>query len=52
LQVVGGILALPFILYNFTLKALDSLASLAPEEKPAAENKDEKSIVPTDNSGG
>jgi NADH-quinone oxidoreductase subunit H len=51
LQVLGGLLAVPFILYNFTLKALDSLASLAPEEKPAAEHTDEKAIVPTDKPG-
>lgn len=51
LQIVGGLLAVPFILYNFTLKALDSLASLAPEEKPQDENKDENAIVPSDGSG-
>jgi NADH-quinone oxidoreductase subunit H len=32
LQVLGGIIAIPFALYNFTLKQLDNLASLAPEE--------------------
>lgn len=51
LQVLGGLLAIPFALYNFTLKALDSLASLAPEEKPEAESQDEKAIVPTDGTG-
>jgi NADH-quinone oxidoreductase subunit H len=33
LQVVGGLLAVPFLLWDFTLKALDNLAKLAPEEK-------------------
>jgi NADH-quinone oxidoreductase subunit H len=32
LQILGGIIAIPFALYNFTLKQLDNLASLAPEE--------------------
>ena len=50
LQIVGGILAIPFILYNFTVKALDSLASLAPEEKAAAPSEGDKAIVPTDRS--
>jgi hypothetical protein len=42
--------AVPFIIYNFTLRTLDNLASLAPEQKQA-ENKDEKGIVPTEGSG-
>jgi NADH-quinone oxidoreductase subunit H len=31
LNVVGGLLAVPFILYNFTLRLLDRLASINPE---------------------
>ncbi len=40
LQVLGGIIAIPFALYNFTLNQLDKLASLAPEEpkEPKKEN--------------
>lgn len=34
LQVVGGLLAIPFALWNVTLNILDNLAKLAPEEKP------------------
>ncbi len=33
LQVVGGLLAVPFLLWDFTLKVLDNLAKLAPEDK-------------------
>jgi hypothetical protein len=33
LQVVGGVLAVPFVLYNSGLKLLDKLATLAPEPK-------------------
>ncbi len=33
LQVVGGLIAVPFLLWDYTLKALDSLAKLAPEKK-------------------
>lgn len=36
LQVVGGLLALPFKLWDLTLNILDNLAKLAPEEKPEA----------------
>jgi hypothetical protein len=50
LQVIGGLLAVPFVIYNFTLRMLDNLASLAPEQKPP-ENTDEKGIVPTEGSG-
>jgi NADH-quinone oxidoreductase subunit H len=32
LQVVGGVLAVPFVLYNSGLKLLDRLSSLAPED--------------------
>lgn len=32
LQVVGGLLAVPFLLWDFTLKALDSLAKFAPDD--------------------
>jgi NADH-quinone oxidoreductase subunit H len=39
LQVLGGIIAIPFALYNFTLKQLDNLASLAPEEPKQTESK-------------
>jgi hypothetical protein len=50
LQVIGGLLAVPFVIYNFTLRTLDNLARLAPEQKPS-ENTEEKGIVPTDGSG-
>jgi NADH-quinone oxidoreductase subunit H len=33
LQVVGGLLAVPFLLWDYTLKVLDNLAKLAPEDK-------------------
>lgn len=33
LQVVGGLLAVPFALWDFTLNALDRLAQFAPEDK-------------------
>ncbi|MEP7290608.1 MAG: NADH-quinone oxidoreductase subunit NuoH [Chloroflexota bacterium] len=33
LQVVGGLIAVPFLLWDYTLKALDNLAKLAPENK-------------------
>lgn len=33
LQVVGGVLAVPFVLYNSGLKLLDRLSTLAPEPK-------------------
>ncbi len=38
LQVVGGLLAVPFLLWDYTLKALDSLAKLAPEEKKESDS--------------
>jgi hypothetical protein len=38
LQIIGGLIAIPFALYNFTLKQLDNLANLAPEE-PKKEEK-------------
>jgi len=39
LMLVGGIIALPFVLYNFTLRALDNLAKLA-EESPESGSRD------------
>jgi NADH-quinone oxidoreductase subunit H len=33
LQVVGGLLAVPFLLWDYTLKTLDNLAKLAPPEE-------------------
>jgi NADH-quinone oxidoreductase subunit H len=50
LQVIGGLLSVPFIIYNFTLRALDNMASLAPDQKQT-ENTDEKAVVPTEGSG-
>ncbi len=44
LQVVGALIAVPFLLWNFTLKALDNLAKLAPE--------DDKQSDQTNTSGG
>ena len=38
LQVVGGLIAVPFLLWNYTLKALDNLAKLAPEDKKETES--------------
>jgi len=32
LQLIGGLVAIPFVLYQFTLTQLDNLANLAPEE--------------------
>lgn len=42
LQAVGGVLAVPFVLYNSGLKLLDRLATLAPDDKkkPDSSNKD------------
>jgi NADH-quinone oxidoreductase subunit H len=37
LQVVGGLLAVPFMLWDFTLKQLDNLAQLAPPEEDKSE---------------
>lgn len=34
LQVVGGMLSVPFVLYKNTISLLDKLATLAPEDKP------------------
>ncbi|HVU11448.1 MAG TPA: NADH-quinone oxidoreductase subunit NuoH [Phototrophicaceae bacterium] len=34
LQVVGGLIAVPFALWDFTLGALDNLAKLAPPDEP------------------
>lgn len=42
LQVVGGLLAVPFVLYDFTLKQLDRLAALAPEDEPEPEPPSEE----------
>jgi NADH-quinone oxidoreductase subunit H len=39
LQVVGGLLAIPFVLYRVTLNILDNLAKLAPDEKKADTNE-------------
>ena len=33
LQVVGGLIAVPFLLWDYTLKTLDNLAKLAPPEE-------------------
>ncbi|MBE0690361.1 MAG: NADH-quinone oxidoreductase subunit H, partial [Anaerolineae bacterium] len=52
LQVIGGLLSVPFTLYNAALKWLDSLASAAdkPEESEPA-NTEAAEIVTTDSSG-
>lgn len=47
-QALGGLLAVPFVLYNGLLKLLDKLAQLAPE-KPAEPTSEETAIVPSDN---
>ncbi len=39
LQVVGGLLAVPFLLWDFTLKTLDNLAKLAPEKEASDQAK-------------
>ncbi|MBK8020451.1 MAG: NADH-quinone oxidoreductase subunit NuoH [Chloroflexi bacterium] len=44
LQVLGGLIAIPFALWNFTLRALDSLASLAPEEKKDESKTEQTSL--------
>lgn len=38
LQAVGGVLAVPFVLYNSGLKLLDRLSSLAPEDKKKSDS--------------
>lgn len=43
LQVVGGLIAVPFLMWDFTLKALDNLAKLAPEEKTNETDQTESS---------
>jgi hypothetical protein len=43
LQVVGGLIAVPFLLWDYTLKALDNLAKLAPEEKTNETDQTESS---------
>jgi NADH-quinone oxidoreductase subunit H len=48
LQVVGGILAGPFVLYNFTLKILDDLAAADPDSTPATTTAIEE-VKPSDN---
>jgi NADH-quinone oxidoreductase subunit H len=52
LQLVGGLVAIPFVLYNATISALQKLATLAPEEKPADKPaaSNEKAITPTESS--
>jgi hypothetical protein len=39
LQVIGGLLAVPFALWNFTLWALDRLAQLAPDDQKPDEKQ-------------
>jgi NADH-quinone oxidoreductase subunit H len=34
LQLIGGLVAIPFLLFNFTVKQLENLASIAPVEEP------------------
>lgn len=41
LQILGAVIAIPFALWNFTIKALENLASLAPEEKKEDENAEQ-----------
>lgn len=41
LQVLGGLIAIPFSLWNFTLRALDNLAALAPEDKKDESNTEQ-----------
>ncbi len=48
LQVVGGILAGPFVIYNFTLKVLDDLAGADPDGTPASTTAIEE-VKPSDN---
>jgi len=54
LQIIGGLLALPFVLWDYTLKVLDNLAKLAPEQKPDEPTAptSTKSISPVPNSDG
>lgn len=47
LQVIGALIAVPFVLYNFTLKLLDGLASLAPKESPPSPSS-ETAMVPSE----
>lgn len=38
LQILGAVIGIPFALWNFTIKALESLAGLAPEEAKKDDN--------------
>jgi NADH-quinone oxidoreductase subunit H len=51
LQVLGGIIGIPFALYNFTLKVLDNIANLAPEDEPPKAD-DNQTKLPAKTSGG
>jgi NADH-quinone oxidoreductase subunit H len=51
LQVLGGIIGIPFALYNFTLKVLDNIANLAPEDDDQTPS-DGQTKLPAKTSGG
>lgn len=53
LQLVGGLIAIPFLLFNFTLQALDGLAQLGKEpEAPTPPADIDESNAPSLPSGG
>ncbi len=39
LQVLGALIAVPFLLWDFTLKVLDNLAKLAPDKDDSGDAK-------------
>jgi NADH-quinone oxidoreductase subunit H len=49
LQVLGGLIAIPFVLFTGAIRALEKLASFAPEKK--TETSEETGIVKTEGSG-
>jgi NADH-quinone oxidoreductase subunit H len=51
LQVLGGIIGIPFALYNFTLKVLDNIANLSPEDDEP-KSDDNQTKLPAKTSGG
>ncbi|NDJ60933.1 MAG: NADH-quinone oxidoreductase subunit NuoH [Chloroflexi bacterium] len=51
LLVLGGLLAIPFALWNFTLSVIDGLSNLAPG-RGETETSDETAITPTEGASG
>lgn len=51
LTLIGGLIAIPFVLYNFTLDALDSLAKLGEDPAPEDAGSDDGPALPSEASG-